>query len=130
MRDVTTRRLPMPRSRDLVRDFRGRRALNLTLRTAHIAGVVLLGAALLGAGAPAAGLWLTLLSGLGMFAGDLWANPAHLRELAGFSILAKLALLGLMAAQPGWAVPLFWAVLVMSVFLSHAPATVRHRRLF
>ncbi|NJD26052.1 MAG: hypothetical protein FIB06_11675 [Betaproteobacteria bacterium] len=120
----------MPRSRAQVRDFPGRRALNLTLRTAHIAGVVLLGAALLGAGTPAAGLWLTLLSGLGMFAGDLWANPAHLREMAGFAIIAKLAMLGLIASLPGLAMPLFWAILAISVLLSHAPAAVRHRRLF
>jgi hypothetical protein len=120
----------MPRSRDQVRNFPGRRTLNLTLRTAHIAGVVLLGAALLGAGTPAAaGLWLTLLSGLGMLAGDLWANPAHLRELAGFAITVKIALLGLIAWQPAWAMPLFWAILIVSVVLSHAPAAVRHRRL-
>lgn len=130
MGDVTTRPRPMPRSRDQVRDFPGRRALNLTLRTAHIAGVVLLGAALLGAASPSAGLWLTLLSGIGMLAGDLWANPAHLRELAGFAIGIKLALLGLIAWQPSWALPLFWAILAVSVILSHAPAGVRHRRLF
>jgi len=70
----------MPRQRDNVRDFPGRRQLNLSLRTAHLAGIVLLGAALLGAGGITAGAWLTLLSGVGMFAGDAWANPAHVRE--------------------------------------------------
>ena len=54
----------MPRSRDNVRDFPGRRWLNLSLRAAHLAGVVLLGAALLGGGGVATGAWLTLLSGL------------------------------------------------------------------
>ncbi|QLQ23883.1 MAG: hypothetical protein HZT41_02465 [Dechloromonas sp.] len=69
--------------RDDVRDFPGRRWLNLSLRAVHLAGIVLLGAALLGAGEIVVGAWLTLLSGLGMFAGDTWANPAHLREVAG-----------------------------------------------
>ena len=37
----------MPRQRDHVRDFPGRRGLNLGLRSLHLAGIVLLGAALL-----------------------------------------------------------------------------------
>lgn len=39
----------MPRQRDHVRDFPGRRGLNLGPRSLHPAGIVLLGAALLGA---------------------------------------------------------------------------------
>jgi hypothetical protein len=120
----------MPRKRDNLRDFPGRRTANLLLRTAHLAGVVLLGAALLHGGPAQAGVWLTLASGAGMYAGDLWANPAHIRELAGFGVLVKLGLLGVMALRPELAAPLFWSILVVSALLSHAPAAIRHRRLF
>ena len=116
--------------RDDVRDFPGRRWLNLGLRTVHLSGIVLLGAALLGAGGLAFGAWLTLLSGLGMFAGDAWANPAHLREIAGCGVLLKLALVALMVVAPATALPVFWAILVLSTLLSHAPGALRHQRLF
>jgi hypothetical protein len=130
MGDVTTRPQPMPRQRDQVRDFPGRRALNLTLRTAHLAGVVLLGAALLGGNSLQMGIWLTLASGAGMFAGDLWANPAHVREVAGSGVLLKLVLVAAMAVRPEWAFAIFWFILVLSALLSHAPGALRHRRLF
>ena len=130
MRDVITRSQPMPRQRNSVRDFPGRRALNLTLRTVHLAGVVLLGAALLGGTSPQAGIWLTLASGAGMFAGDLWANPAHVREAAGAGVVLKLLLVAAMAAWPASALTLFWAILVLSALLSHAPGSLRHHRLF
>ena len=120
----------MPHQRDNVRDFPGRRWLNLSLRAAHLAGIVLLGASLLGVGKAEAGIWLTLISGLGMFAGDLWANPAHVREVAGFGVLLKLALVAVMAIHPPLALPLFWLILVLSTLLSHAPGQLRHYRLF
>ena len=119
----------MPRPRDNVRDFPGRRWLNLSLRTIHLGGIVLLGAALLGAGEIAPGAWLTLLSGLGMFAGDAWANPAHLREVAGVGVLLKLLMVAAMAVQPGWALALSWATLAISALLSHAPGALRHHKL-
>ena len=120
----------MPHQRDSIRDFPGRRWLNLSLRAAHLAGIVLLGASLLGAGEPGPGILLTLVSGLGMFAGDLWANPGHVREIAGFGVLLKLALVAVMAFHPPLALPLFWAILVISTLLSHAPGRLRHHRLF
>ena len=130
MRNLIPVRVLMLKQRDNVRDFPGRRWLNLSLRTLHLSGIVLLGAGLLGAGNVAAGAWLTLISGLAMFAGDGWANPAHLREVAGFGVLAKLALVAVMAAYPSGALPMFWAILVISTLLSHAPGAIRHRRLF
>jgi hypothetical protein len=120
----------MLKHRDDLRDFPGRRWLNLSQRTVHLAGIVLLGAALVGAGEVRTAAWLTLISGLAMFAGDVWANPAHLREVAGFGVLAKLALVALMVAHPPLALPVFWAILVLSTLLSHAPGALRHRRLF
>ena len=130
MGDLTPGKRLMPRQRDNVRDFPGRRWLNLSLRTGHLAGVVLLGAALLGTGGITTGAWLTLLSGVGMFAGDAWANPAHAREVAGFGVLVKLALVAVMAIYPSVALPVFWSILVLSTLLSHAPGSLRHRRLF
>lgn len=120
----------MPRQRDHVRDFPGRRAINLGLRSLHLAAIVLLGSALLGAGDIATGAWLTLVSGAGMFAGDAWANPAHVREIAGCGVLLKLVLVAVMATQPAIALPVFWSILVLSALLSHAPGALRHRRLF
>lgn len=120
----------MPRQRDNIRDFPGRRWLNLSLRTIHLVGLVLLGAALLGHGGGSGGAWLILLSGLAMFAGDFWANPAHVREIAGCGVLLKLALVALMALEPALALPIFWAILALSTLLSHAPGAIRHKRLF
>lgn len=120
----------MPRPRDKLRDFPGKRWLNLALRTLHLAGLVLLGAALLGSGLVATGAGLVFASGLAMFALDTWSNPTHLRETAGFGVLVKLLLVGAMALLPAHALPLFWAVLVLSTLLSHAPGAFRHRRLF
>ena len=65
-----------------------------------------------------------------MFAGDAWANPAHLREVAGCGVLVKLGLVALMALYPPAALPLFWTILVISTLLSHAPGNLRHRHLF
>ena len=130
MRNLIPVHVLMLKQRDNVRDFPGRRWLNLSLRTVHLSGIILLGAGLLGAGNVTAGAWLTLISGLAMFAGDAWANPAHLREVAGFGVLAKLALVAVMAAYPSGALPMFWMILVLSTLLSHAPGAIRHRRLF
>ena len=130
MRNLTPAKFSMPRQRDHVRDYPGRRGLNLGLRSLHLVGIVLLGAALLGAGDIALGTWLTLLSGAGMFAGDAWTNPGHVREVAGCGVLLKLVLVALMAFVPALALPIFWIILVLSTLLSHAPGALRHKRLF
>jgi hypothetical protein len=120
----------MARQRDNVRDFAGKRWLNLGLRTLHIAGIVLLGAALLNGTDASLGAIITFASGLGMFASDTWANPLQLREVAGFGVLVKLGLVAWMALQPTLAVNIFWLILVISTLLSHAPGALRHRQLF
>ena len=120
----------MPRHRDQIRDFPGKRWVNLALRTIHLVGLVLLGAGLLGAGEISTGATITFASGFAMLAIDTWANPAHLREVAGFGVLVKLLLVGLMALQPAWGLTIFWIVLGLSTLLSHAPGNFRHRKLF
>lgn len=118
-------RVLMLKHRDDVRDFPGRGWFNLSLRAVHLSGIVLLGA-----GEVRTAAWLTLISGFAMFAGDAWVNPAHLREVAGCGVLAKLALVAVMAAHPPLALPMFWAILVLSTLLSHAPGALRRRQLF
>lgn len=120
----------MPRPRDDIRDFPGKRWLNVGLRTLHLCGIILLGATLAGGSVTLFAVLLTVLSGGLMFAIDLWANPAHIRETAGFGVLVKLLLVGAMALQPAWAAPLFWLTVVISTLLSHAPGGFRHRQLF
>lgn len=120
----------MPRPRTHLRDFPGKRWLNVALRSVHLLGVVLFGAALLGAGSIPLGAGVTLVSGLAMFAIDTWANPAHLREVSGFGLLVKLALIGLAAAVPDLALTVFWTLVVLTSVLAHAPGSFRHRRLF
>lgn len=120
----------MPRPRDNIRDFPGKRWLNVALRTLHICGIILLGASLAGAAPPLFAVLVTVISGSLMFAIDLWANPAHIRETAGFGVLVKLLLVGGMALAPTIAAPLFWLMVVLSTLLSHAPGGLRHRLLF
>lgn len=112
----------------LYRDFPGRRWLGVVLRAAHLAGVVGVGASLVGGGA--AGSYfpvLLVLSGLGMAALDAWSNPRWLAEPAGLSLLVKFALLGWFLFDEARRPVLFWSVLVFSVIFAHAPASFRHR---
>ena len=91
---------------------------------------ILLGASLTTTAPPLFAVLLTVISGGLMFAIDLWANPGHIRETAGFGVVVKLLLVGGMALQPAWAAPLFWLTVVLSTLLSHAPGGFRHRQLF
>jgi hypothetical protein len=105
-----------------------RRWLGIVLRMAHLAGVVGLGAALLGAPVGHGGAWLTLASGLGLFASELVDGRISLRELAGAVVLAKLAVVAAILAWPAAAMPLFWLLLAVSAIVSHAPKGLRHWR--
>lgn len=113
-----------------IRDFPGKRWINVILRTLHIGGLVLFGSALLGNGSIALSGTILLSSGIVMFAIDTWSKPGHVREIAGFGILIKLTLIGLATATPALALPAFWCILAFSTILAHAPRHVRHRRLF
>jgi hypothetical protein len=124
--------LPDPCAGPARRDFRGRLLLLNLLRVAHMVGVVGSGAVLLGA-QPLAGSAVYALvlvgSGLGMVLLDAWTNPDYLRQASGLGILLKVSLLTLAILLAGLVEPIFWAVLVGSVLLSHAPRRVRHRLL-
>jgi uncharacterized membrane protein YhaH (DUF805 family) len=106
------------------------RAATVVLRTVHLSCVVLLGAALLGAPLPLHRMaGATLASGLVLFAMELFARRLHAFDLAGLSVLLKLALVAVVAGWPGaqaHALPVFWGLVVVSSISSHAPKNVRH----
>ena len=122
--------MPAPPRNHNKRDFPGRRWLSVSVRSLHLVGVVLLGIALLGSGDPNTAGQMVLATGLSLYGMDLWCNPKHFGELAGVFILLKLLLVGAILAFPAAAVPLFWALVVTSSLVSHAPRPFRHIRVF
>lgn len=106
---------------------RPRRWLNVLLRGVHLASVIVLGAAILGAPVGLHGSAIaTLVSGFGMLALDTWGNPDHLRQAAGVSVIVKLGFVVWMAIDAGHRLPLFWLIVVGSAAFAHAPASFRH----
>lgn len=105
------------------------RWLGVVFRAFHLAAVVGLGAALLGAPldshAQAMGV---LASGAAMMGLDLWMKPLLLREWSGAALLLKLAVVAWMAVDTSLRVPLFWGLLLWSAVFAHAPASFRHAR--
>jgi hypothetical protein len=112
------------------RFFPGQRWVNITLRSLHLLGVAGMGAGFLMPGIePEA--WrhyfvLAAATGLGMAAIYAWSDGLWLHQLCGQSVLVKLLLLALVPAWPAAGPALFAAVILLSGFVSHAPARVRH----
>ncbi len=103
------------------------RWLNVVLRGLHVATVIALGAALLGAPlSPYRQSLGVLFTGLAMMALDLWGKPRMLLEWSGAALVLKLAVVAWMAADAGLRLPLFWAVVAWSAIFAHAPASFRH----
>lgn len=113
------------------RDFPGRRWFSIALRTLHLVGVILAGAALFG-GSPfqVAAFVLMFITGLGLFGIESWSNHRHWTELAGAFIPLKLFLVLAMILMPNYAAALFWLLVIVSSVISHAPRVFRHLRLF
>ena len=117
---------------DPPRTYRGMRWVKVVLRAVHVlcAGV-LTGAYLLEATSPQRESCLigTVLSGLLLFAADLYESAAFLLQVRGAIVLLKLALLALLPVlpAPGWVLA---GILSFSVISSHAPSAVRYRMLF
>jgi hypothetical protein len=106
---------------------RPRRWLNVILRGLHLAAVIALGAAILGAPVDLRQSAIaTLVTGLGMLVLDVWGNPDHLRKAAGLSVIGKLVLVGWMAVDADHRLLLFWLIVVGSAVFAHAPASFRH----
>jgi len=97
-----------------------------------MAAVVLLGATVLGAPPRTPG-WLSgvvlLISGVVLFVLEYWKTSDHVRQLAGASSIAKLALIAWMVLDPRRAEFFFWLIVLWSVIFAHAPASFRHRHL-
>ena len=120
----------MPRQAIQIKEFRGKRWINIALRTLHVIGVILLGSALFRGSTTTLAITLTLVPGLAMFSLDVWSKPSHLGEVAGLGVLGKLALVFSIKLFPHWSVEIFWLVLIVSMVLSHAPGSFRHWRPF
>ncbi|MBL8345876.1 MAG: hypothetical protein JNN03_10575 [Rubrivivax sp.] len=99
----------------------------LALRTVHLAGVVALGAALMGAplARSASGI-VVLASGTLLLVQDLRAGRMAVRELAGAVVLAKLLAVAWVTWADRHALAVFWCLLVVSSLSSHAPKRWRH----
>jgi hypothetical protein len=110
------------------RDFAGRRWLTVLLRGLHLVAVILLGAAAYGAPRieqHSAGM-AVLITGLVIWALDIWSKPQHLGQWAGLSMFIKLALIAAMLLVPGGYEPIFWLIVLWSALFSHAPASFRN----
>ena len=105
------------------------RWLGIGARALHLAALVLLGATILGA-PPRAPAFVTgsvlLVSGIVLFALELWKTTDHVRQLAGASTFVKLALIAWMLVDPPRAEGLFWLIVLWSVVFAHVPASFRH----
>lgn len=103
------------------------RWLSVVLRGLHLATVIGLGAALLGAPLDGGHLALGVLaSGAAMMALDIWSKPRMLAEWSGAALLIKLALVAWMAVDWQARLPLFWVLVLWSAVFAHAPASFRH----
>lgn len=120
-------------SSDGYRNFPGRVALIGLLRVVHVVGVVGVGAAVLaGRTAAQSGAFLALLvvSGAAVALLDRWSNRLFFRQVGGLAVLSKAALLAGLTMAAAFGAAAFWTFLAFSVAIAHAPARVRHRRLF
>ena len=100
---------------------------NILLRGLHMAAVVVLGAALLGAPV-SAGRAVAALAATGtvMLALDTWKRPSHLLEASGVALEIKLLLVFWMAWDESMRTVLFWLIVAGSTLFSHASSAVRH----
>jgi len=105
------------------------RWLGVVLRGLHLVAVILLGIDLFGqatAASPDRAAIAVLVSGGLLWALDIWTKPDHLRQMAGVSMFAKLALVAAMVLWPTLQATLFWLIVVWSAIFSHAPASFRN----
>ncbi|OOZ36695.1 hypothetical protein [Solemya velesiana gill symbiont] len=115
------------------RSIPGERWLNVLFRTMHLVGMAGLGAGFLYAAADE--LWriylhITLVSCVGLVLLSICSNGIWLIQLRGQAILFKLVLLILVLWLPDWKAHLFILVVVISGWISHAPASVRYYSLY
>jgi hypothetical protein len=111
------------------RHIPGERWANILLRAAHLVGVAgMTGGFLLDL---ERSLWLpfwhlTVVTGVAMAVFYLACTGWWLAEVAGLSMVAKLLPLWVAVRWPGARAEVFYAVIVLSALVAHAPAPVRH----
>jgi hypothetical protein len=117
---------------DPPRDFRGRRGIKTGLRAFHVlSAAALLGATLYGAAASDRdrALGFVIASGAALTALELARTAAFLLQVRGAVLVLKLAAVALFTILERGQSALLAAILVGSVLISHAPASIRHRML-
>ncbi len=103
------------------------RWLNVFVRSVHLAAVIGLGAALLGAPlSPLRSSLSVLVSGMTLLALDLWGKPRLLLEWSGAALVLKLLAVAGLVLFAEFRPFLFWVVVVWSAVFAHAPASFRH----
>ncbi len=115
------------------RVFPFRRGVRIALRTAHIfTSGVLLGGYIFNE--PAAvlepWLWAAVISGLLLFATDLFATLVILFELHAIAVVVKIILLALAFVVWDYRVSLLIITLVVGTITSHMPGRFRHKLVF
>jgi hypothetical protein len=116
---------------DKHRDFPGRRLLLSLLRVSHMIGLAGLAAALLGnTGQSHDWGFLMVASGLSIALLDRWSDAGYFHQVKGLVALVKMFLVLVLVLYEPLRLPLFWFLIAFSVALSHAPGSVRHRRVF
>ncbi len=110
-----------------------RRGIRIALRTAHIlTGGVLLGGYIFDEpnSILEPWLWWTIITGLLLFAVDLYATLAILFELHAVAVLVKITLLSLAFVLWDHRVSLLIMALVIGSISSHMPGRFRHKLVF
>lgn len=111
------------------RDFPGLRWVRTSLRTAHIAAFSgLVGGHVFAASPAQLQPWLiaTIASGGGLVALSLYQSMAWLREVRGVAILLKLGLLCIIPLWWSARLPILFAIIVLSSYVSHMPGRYRY----
>ncbi len=114
------------------RGFPFRRSVRIALRTTHILTTgVLFGGYVFDVASSALEFWLwsSVVSGLLLFATDLFATLATLFELHGVAVIAKLALLACVPVFWDYRVSLLVLIFVIGGISSHMPSRFRHKLL-
>lgn len=115
------------------RTFKGKRWINIGLRTLHLVGVIGFGGAFL-YDLPAE-LWysyylLTLYSGIGMLSLYLWSNAVFIIQLRGIAIAIKLIIFYFIEQGSPYAPIMLMVIIGISGFFAHAPGKIRYYSLY
>jgi len=110
------------------RNFRGKRWLDIGLRSFHLVGIAGIGGGFL-FDVPMMQyqpFWLlTLATGVFMSLLAVWSSATWLLQVKGLAIVCKLILLAIAFALPVWRGELFVLIILLSGVVAHAPGNWR-----